>query len=455
MSKAGSTCSSKKSAPAYRHYSTRNTKCLFCLTTTSEDEPQLFSENEVLGATRCVLLQKQLQNFFVVRKILELPFYWCEKYLPRIGARGKLEAEFIGENEVDGEDPGFHFDMCVDCFQLVEDCWRLHQKILSLQDMMEEAKEKLKKKIVTSFEQSKNEFALRDTLTKEVRNYYLGSIGMLEIKEGKNAKLLLSSISPAFFQNRNDAAPDALVVADNIFVDDYAQDLDFDSGPGETGWKPPKKRGKKKVIKQERKYRKRKVDKQGASDEDLTTGFDDIDNFNIEDEDYGEDMMKQFAAGDPDFNIDYEVNDELSQEAREKLAVKKLAKKIRNRARAKGLLPKPRYIKKTIRCGTCKSRFRTQAEYGEHKDLHERNKLNNREFECAFCRFPCLSAEELNKHKSTRHRNAQVNQQIAPYKCKDCNFRTHIYYRLELHVTKNHTDPLKVDGKLLVSSFEW
>lgn len=465
-----------------RPFPSRNL-CLFCLNK-APAESQLFSKPTLVGASNnCLLLQKQLQLFFVTRKILELPFYWCEKNLTIstiAGETGEAEdnQENVGSARIDDQHQGFHFDICDDCFKLVDDCWSLHQKLLSLQNLMEETKEKLKSKIVDSSEVQVREshLRIRNPLTREMRKFCLGSIGKLDsetlFKDGALPIVLLDRFSEThhhfadncdndnprsdaaahldlegsdedlvrvkveqesdpFSENIDDEDPDwAFPEAEGYPSDDGIADEESDYNISDSEDNPPEAE-KKKVAKRQKVTRRKKIwaAKKKCKDTDWT--------FPEADDDHG------IADEDSDYNINEYDEDIPSRIIDPETEKKKLAARIRNDLRRQKLIrkkkgwPKKKYHKKPVfPCAICGCKFGVEAELADHHQAHETSKVNNGEFDCPTCRFPCLSAKNLEKHTFAEH--VQRRKQI--HHCKDCNFKTHLYFKLELHVMENHGD---------------
>lgn len=349
---------SSKSRVKGRRCSTRKSRlCLFCLQLAPEED-QVFSVNPVKGTSKCSL-QNQLQSFFVIREILDLPLDWCEKY---VGGASEEESPRKVDNEETQDYSDSVIYLCSTCFKLVQECWSLHQNIISLQALLKGMKEQLKGVVVDSLES--NHFQLRHKGTIEVRQLFLKSIGKFrqdKPEAGNEVELDLQD-------NDYDAGA--------TFDDDLDYNYDGDDHDGSDG-EPPKKR---KQIKR----------------------------------------TSLVGAG----------------------AIKK---RVRTRTRKKRKFPFP--------CETCPARYLTEEEFTEHQQAHEKNRLNNGENDCPTCHFPCSSAENLESHKTAKHGQYKISQKkMTRFKCKECEFSTYIYFRLEVHM-ENHKDGSTDECK--VTSLEW
>lgn len=189
-------------------------------------------EKEVAGAEGCALLQKQLESFFVFRKILDMPSDMCAQFITK--HQHNLD-------RMKSSSFGFYVHTCSECDKLVEKCWDLHQAILSLQTQMDEIKKKLKQKIITSAKDSKTSAQRSTVIIKEARQFVLDSTGNADTHSATNSEV--NEVDPG--EEEDDA--DLNVVFDDIRDGDDDTSCNEDNYSSSPVRRRPKKVSEKKT----------------------------------------------------------------------------------------------------------------------------------------------------------------------------------------------------------------
>ncbi|CAL8109920.1 unnamed protein product [Orchesella dallaii] len=119
-------------------------RCLFCLKSCPVPNALLEPE-DIHGAVRCIELQKQLQQLFILRQLLDIPSSWCEEMLQRNGGDSNPES---------------WFRICHNCMDTVKDAWKAYQKLLSILERMSSLKEQVKNVMLENIYKSRRKVGL-------------------------------------------------------------------------------------------------------------------------------------------------------------------------------------------------------------------------------------------------------------------------------------------------------
>lgn len=120
-------------------------RCLLCLaycegddgpTATDNDHPTKF---QIAGAMNFDPLQRQLENVFILRQVLNIPKCWCEEILKEgIGAGDG------GDCLREDNNPADWFNVCDHCMETgIAEAWKVYQQIMVLQLKMAGIKDKI------------------------------------------------------------------------------------------------------------------------------------------------------------------------------------------------------------------------------------------------------------------------------------------------------------------------
>ncbi len=148
-------------------------RCLFCLGTCTlssfsntgkikeEDSEERGTSLNIPGAGTSVHLSRHLEQMFILRKLLELPFSWCEETLQERTTKvleGQDKQKDGPGHDKDGYigDLNQWFNLCVKCSQKwVQPGWEIYQKIIGLEQQLNLIRVSVKDTMMTRILQNK------------------------------------------------------------------------------------------------------------------------------------------------------------------------------------------------------------------------------------------------------------------------------------------------------------